>query len=506
MVNLSAHVLYHASRTPDRLAIIYEQERISYADLSDRVLRMAGWLQARGVQADQVVAVVMKNSTAFIEIALATSHIGAIFLPINFRLSAAEIDYIASNAEAVILFADEEFGPAVRDNAASVLVNVAAQSDSRMIAGDASMPPMTIRRPEDLFRLMYTSGTTDRPKGVMHTYDNYYWKSLDHIAALSLTADERLLVVGPLYHVGAFDLPGTAVLHLGGMMLIQRNFDEEQVLAAIQNEKLTGGWLAPVMVGRLLSHENASNYNLSSFRWALGGGEKTPEKRILAFSALFNKGRYIDAYGLTETCSGDTMMEAGYEIEKIGSTGRAMPHVAIRICDENGQPVAPGEDGEICLRGPKVTRGYWKEEAKTRQSFFGDWFRTGDVGHLDEDGFLFLTDRKKDMIISGGENIASSEVERVIFMLPAVADVAVIGLPDACWGECVAAVVVLQSGHSLDLPTLTAFCRTHMASFKVPKHLILRELLPRNPSGKVLKRVLRDELADMNLMSSKELA
>lgn len=499
MVNLSAHILYHASRTPDRPAIIYEQQRVSYADLADRVLRMAGWLQARGIGPDQVVAVVMKNSTAFIEIALAASHIGAIFLPVNFRLSAGEIAYIADNAEAVLLFADEEYATAVQEIPAAVLVDAAAQSDSRLLSGDPAADAdaaMVIRRPEDMFRLMYTSGTTDRPKGVMHTYDNYYWKSLDHIAALSLTADERLLVVGPLYHVGAFDLPGTAVLHLGGMMLIQRNFDEEAVFAAIESERLTGAWLAPVMVGRLLTHENAGDYDLGSFRWAIGGGEKTPEKRIRAFGELFRNGRYVDAYGLTETCSGDTMMEAGREIEKIGSTGRAMPHVAIRICDEHGNAVAAGEDGEICLRGPKVTCGYWKEEAKTRQSFFGDWFRTGDVGHLDAEGFLYLTDRKKDMIISGGENIASSEVERVIFMLPEVADVAVIGLPDSRWGECVAAVVVLQSGRSLDLPTLAAFCRTHMASFKVPKHLILRELLPRNPSGKVLKRVLRDELAD----------
>lgn len=495
MVNLSAHILYHASRTPDRLAIIYERQRITYSELAERVLRMAGWLQARGVGPDQVVAVVMKNSTAFIEIALAASHIGAIFLPVNFRLSAGEIEYITGNADAVLLLADEEYAATVAGIADTVLVTAAAQADSRALSQAAAIPAMVLRRPGDLFRLMYTSGTTDRPKGVMHTYENYYWKSLDHVAALSLTAEERLLVVGPLYHVGAFDLPGTAVFHLGGMMLIQRNFDEAEVFAAIATERLTGAWLAPVMVGRLLSYQAAGDYDLNSFRWAIGGGEKTPEKRIRAFSELFRCGRYVDAYGLTETCSGDTMMEAGREIEKIGSTGRAMPHVDIRICDDHGNPLASGEDGEICLRGPKVASGYWKEEAKTRQSFFGDWFRTGDVGYLDSEGFLYLTDRKKDMIISGGENVASSEVERIIFMMPEVADVAVIGLPDSRWGESVAAVVVLQAGCCLDLPTLAAFCRAQMASFKVPKHLILRELLPRNPSGKVLKRVLREELA-----------
>lgn len=495
MVNLSAHILYHASRTPDRLALIYEQQRISYAALADRTLRLAGWLQDRGVAAGAVVAVVMKNSAAFIEIALATSHIGAVFLPINFRLSAAEIDYIVGNAGAALVLVDAECAPALAQIGSVVAVSDAAQRDSRVLSGAAAPAAMALRQPGDLFRLLYTSGTTDRPKGVMHTYDNYYWKSLDHITALGLSADDRLLVVGPLYHVGAFDLPGTAVLQLGGMLLIQRNFDEAEVLAAIETERLTGAWFAPVMMGRLLAYQGPRQYDLSSFRWAVGGGEKTPEHRIRAFTELFRDGRYVDAYGLTESCSGDTMMEAGREIEKIGSTGRALAHVAIQICDPWGDPVAAGEEGEICLRGPKVTLGYWRDEAKTRQSFSDGWFRTGDVGHLDADGFLFLTDRKKDMIISGGENIASSEVERVIFMMPEVADVAVIGIPDPQWGECVAAIVVVHQGASLDLVTLMAFCRTQLASFKVPKHLFLRDALPRNPSGKILKRVLRDELA-----------
>jgi fatty-acyl-CoA synthase len=216
--------------------------------------------------------------------------------------------------------------------------------------------------------------------------------------------------------------------------------------------------------------------------------------RIRAFSDYFKNARYIDAYGLTETCGGDTFMEAGREIEKIGSTGRAIAHVEIEIRDDAGDRLAPGENGEICLRGPKVTKGYWKDPQKTASAFFGDWFRTGDVGYLDKDGFLYLTDRKKDMIISGGENIASSEVERVIYELPQVREVAVIGLPDARWGEKPVAIVVLADGADLAMPDLTDHCRAHLAGFKVPKQLIIRDSLPRNPSGKVLKRILRAEL------------
>ena len=233
---------------------------------------------------------------------------------------------------------------------------------------------------------------------------------------------------------------------------------------------------------------------MSSLRWAIGGGEKTPEARIRAFSQYFTNARYIDAYGLTETCGGDTFMEPGLEIAKIGSTGRPVAHVEIEIRDDAGNRLAPGENGEICLRGPKVTPGYWKDPAKTAAAFFGDWFRSGDVGYLDDDGFLYLTDRKKDMIISGGENIASSEVERVIYELPQVREVAVIGMPDERWGERPVAVVVLADSTALELPDLTEHCRKRLASFKVPKQLIIRDSLPRNPSGKVLKRVLRAEL------------
>jgi fatty-acyl-CoA synthase len=350
------------------------------------------------------------------------------------------------------------------------------------------------RSPGDLMRLMYTSGTTDRPKGVMLTYENFYWKSADQTVALGLNADARLLVVGPLYHVGALDLPGITVLWHGGLLSIPRNFDAEQALAMIEVEKLNSAWLAPVMTTAILTCPNRHRYDVSSLKWAIGGGEKTPEVRIRAFSEFFENARYIDAYGLTETCGGDTFMEAGREIEKIGSTGRAIAHVDIEIRDEHGNRVPPGENGEICLRGPKVTKGYWKDPDKTASAFFGDWFRSGDIGYLDQDGFLYLTDRKKDMIISGGENVASSEIERVIYELPQVREVAVIGMPDKRWGEKPVAIVVVADGAALELSEVADHCRSRLASFKVPKALIIRDSLPRNPSGKVLKRVLRAEL------------
>ena len=494
MVALTAAVRFHARQTPQRDALVYGGERVTYGALWERSTRLAGMLAARGTVKGDVVAVLMKNSAAFIEIALAASHAGAVLLPINFRLAAEEVEYILGHAGAKLLFVDEELVSSAGGFEPRVVVDARAQK-GMLAQGSAPLERAAALASTDLFRLMYTSGTTDRPKGVIHTYNNYYWKCLDHVAALQLTAGDRLLVAGPLYHVGAFDLPGLAVLIAGGMLCVLREFDPEAALETIARERLTGSWMAPVMLNRLLAHPGRERFDLSSLRWLIGGGERTPEQRIREFTGLFRHGRYIDAYGLTESCAGDTLMEAGMEIAKIGSVGRAVPHVEIEIRDDAGRALPAGEPGEICLRGPKISPGYWREPAKTAASFFGDWFRTGDIGVLDGEEFLTLTDRKKDMIISGGENIASSEVERVLYGLAQVSEAAVIGLPDERWGERVVAVVVLRPGAQLSAENLAAHCRGHLAGFKVPKQLVVREALPRNPSGKVLKRTLRDELA-----------
>jgi acyl-CoA synthetase (AMP-forming)/AMP-acid ligase II len=420
--------------------------------------------------------------------------LGAVFLPINFRLARDECEYIVGNAEAKLVIADAEFEPIVAGLKQRVLLDDAAQRDAGALLGgkDVPLPAMRVRKPQDLYRLMYTSGTTDRPKGVMHSYENFYWKSMDHVMALGLSASDRILAVGPMYHVGAFDLPGVAVLWMGGTMHIHRDFDPEAVLADIARERINCAWFAPVMVSRMLALPTRDRHDVSSFRWCIAGGEKTPIARIREFTGLFKQARFIDGYGLTESCSGDTLMERGMEMARIGSTGRALAHVEVAI-REHGAVLPPRTEGEICLRGPKVTAGYWKDPQKTARSFEDGWFHTGDVGYLDEDGFLFITDRKKDMIISGGENIASSEVERVLFEFPGIAEVAVIGVPDPQWGERPVAIVVMQDGHAFDAKAMHEHCRRNLAGFKVPKDYYQRDLLPRNPSGKLLKRLLREE-------------
>lgn len=497
MQNLTAFIRFHATQRPDAIAVIYEGRRISYTELLDRGIAAGAWLQAQGIEAGDIVALLMKNSAGFLDLMLGASHIGAVLLPINYRLAAPEVAYIHDHAGVKLLLADEEFAELAGALPNTRLIDQSAQQDIRSLATLEDRPNIVRRTGADLYRLIYTSGTTDHPKGVIHRYDNFYWKAMDQSVALQQSNHDKLLIVGPMYHVGGIDLPGIGILWMGGTVVIHRDFEPEAALTTIQDEGITGVWFAPVMTNMILNHADRHRYDVSSLKWCIGGGERTPETRIREFTEFFPKARYIDAYGLTESVGGDTLMEAGREIEKIGSTGRAILHVELDIRDDDGVSLPPETGGEICLRGPKITEGYWRDPDRTAAAFHPDqWFRTGDVGHLDEDGFLFLTDRKKDMIISGGENIASSEVERVVYQMDGILEAAIIGLPDDRWGERVAAVVVPKPGITLNYDDVDIHCRAHLAGFKSPKELHVVDELPRNPSGKVLKRVLREQLGN----------
>lgn len=496
MLNLSAQLSFHARTRPQTEALIYGESRLDWSTLEQRVHQLAGGLSARGIGADSIVGLVMKNSSAVIELIYALSHVGAVCLPMNFRLSGEEIAYIANHAGVVMVVADAEFSAVLEGLDRPVLMlDTAAQTDPRQaLSGDPLVTPHP-RAGDDLMRLMYTSGTTDRPKGVTHTYDNFHYKNMDMILSMHLTAQDRLCMVGPLYHVGACDLPGMGVHMIGGTLVVLRDFDARQVVETIARERITGIWLAPVMTSGILALARDDLPDLTTLRWCIGGGDRTPEARIRDFGSVFANGRYVDGYGMTETVSGDTLMEPGREIEKIGSVGRPVSMVELEIRDDTGTSLPAGAVGEICMRGSKVTNGYWRDPERTAAAMHPDGFlRSGDMGYLDPEGFLFLTDRKKDMIISGGENIASSELERVLFLMPQVEDVAVIAKPDEKWGEVPMAVIVLQAGQTLTMEELDVFCRSHLAGFKCPKDMKLVSALPRNPSGKILKRVLRDEV------------
>ncbi|RLA15377.1 MAG: acyl-CoA synthetase, partial [Gammaproteobacteria bacterium] len=360
MVNTSVAVLWQARTNPERLAIVYKDQRISFADLADRLLKLADFLDKQGVRDGDIVAVLMLNSSSFLEIALAVSHLGAVFLPVNYRLAPEEVAYILNHAGAKYLFVDEELKDKADPAMTIFEVNEQAQVDSRALGGalNPALAKPARKEPNDLYRLMYTSGTTGHPKGVIHKYKNYYWKTIDHTMALGLDSNSKALVVGPMYHIGGLDLPGFSVLLHGGMLCILREYDPTAVFTAIEQEQLDCAWMAPVMLNGLFNLPDWQRFDRSSLRWSVGGGERTPESRIRAFTDLFPNARYIDGYGLTESFGGDTIMEPGYELKKIGSTGRAIAHVEVTIRDDKGQVVPANSEGEICLRGPKITSGY----------------------------------------------------------------------------------------------------------------------------------------------------
>ncbi|MET7335386.1 long-chain fatty acid--CoA ligase [Nonomuraea sp. NPDC005650] len=505
MYSLASVLDQHAARRPDKTVLTQGDRRLTGAELRNRVGALARGLLDLGVGRGDVVGILLHNHLEFLELVFAVNRIGAVFLPLNFRLAPAEWEYILRDAEAAAVVTESEFAGAIDDLAPSLSsLRHRVILDAPAPRGWTSYPALVEEnhgspRPEpvdvgedELQRLMYTSGTTSRPKGVRITHGNVIYKNLGQIIHLGLTHEDKTLVCGPLYHVGGLDLPALATWHAGGSLVLLRKFDAGDVLAAIARERPTNLWLAPAMVNAVLQQPRLSDCDTSSVRFIAGGGEKTPEPVVRRIMEAFPNAWFADAYGLTETVSGDTFLDREHTLTKIGSVGRPIPHVRVRVVDDEGRDVPPGTLGEIVLRGPKVFSGYWRDEAATNQAIRDGWFHTGDIGRLDEDGFLYIEDRKKDMIISGGENIATPEVERVLYEHPAVLEAAVVALAHERWGEVPRAFVVLRAGEKVTPAEIQEFCQARLARFKVPARVEITDQLPRTPSGKVLKRVLRD--------------
>ena len=494
----------NAERYPDKECLVGLGKRYTFQQLNDRVDSLAQGFLDLGLGKGDIIAVLLYNCCEYLEITFAVNKIGAVWLPLNFRLAGEEFHYILENAEAKALITEAEFVPVIsslRDGLPNLqhYVLVGDENPQGWLRYDeliddnrGAQPPHSEVNLDDLHRLMYTSGTTAHPKGVMLTYGNLYWKNIGHLLTFSLTEGDRTLVVGPLYHVGGMDLPGTGTLYVGGSLVILQRFDPVDVLKTIDQEKVTNLWLSPAMTIMLFQEPTFDQYDVSSVRFIIDGGEKMPAPLIKQFTEKFPNAWFADAYGLTETVSGDTFLAKDKMLHKIGSVGKPVPHLRVRVVDDDGRDVAPNELGEICLKGPKVFKGYWKNPEATTAAIKEGWFHTGDIGTMDEDGYLYIMDRKKDIIISGGENIASPEVERVIYELPAVLEVAVVGIPHPKWLEVPKAFVALKPESCLTAEEIIDYCSKKLAKFKVPKEIEFIDELPRTPSGKVLKRTLRD--------------
>jgi fatty-acyl-CoA synthase len=494
---------WNAEKDPDKESLIGLGKRQTYGELYERANSLAQGLKELGVQAGDVVAILLYNCCEYIEITFAVNQIGAVWLPLNFRLAGEEFQYILENAEAKVLITEPDLVPtisAIRGNLPHLEQGIVLgphvtegwlDYEKILNRNRGARPPHAEVTLEDLHRLMYTSGTTARPKGVMLTYGNLYWKNIGHILSFGITHEDRTLVVGPLYHVGGMDLPATGTLYAGGSLVILRKFDPIAVLEAMDREKVTNLWLSPAMTIMLFNQRDFDKYDVSSVRFIIDGREKMPATLIKRFKEKFPNAWFADAYGLTETVSGDTFLRKDRMLDKIGSVGKPVPHLRVRVVKDDGRDARPNELGEICLKGPKVFKGYWKNPEATAEALRDGWFHTGDIGTLDQDGYLYIMDRKKDLIISGGENIASPEVERVIYEIPAVLEAAVVGISDPKWLEVPKAYVVTKPGEHLSKEDVIEHCLKKLAKFKVPKDVEFIDGLPRTPSGKVLKRELR---------------
>ncbi len=511
MFNLARSLDRNADRAPHEDAVIFRDSRLTHLELLDRVSALASALVEAGIGTGDIVALLLGNRPEFLESALAVNRIGAAFLPLNVRLAEPEIDYITGHSGASAIVTEPDYAAlaaAVGSRMASpwTVVTVGKNRDGDVPGTDyesllgahrgAAVPAADVRE-SDLHRLMYSSGTTAHPKGVPITYGNFYWKTIGHVAEFGISAADRTLMAGPMYHVGAFDLPGIGTWWVGGSLVILPRFDVPDLLAAVERDRPTNVWLAPAMVNATLSAITQSpelgRRSTASIRFITGGGEKTPVTLIERLLAAFPGARFADAYGLTETVSGDTFNDEAHMLSKIGSVGKPVVGLEVGILHPDGSPAEPGSQGEIALRGPKVVASYWKNPEATAAAFTDDgWFRTGDIGHRDSDGYLYIDDRQKDMIISGGENVASSEVERVLYECDAVLEAAAVAMPDERWGEVPRAFVVLRPGQQITEQALIAHCRSRLAGFKTPKQVVFLDALPRTPSGKVLKRELRE--------------
>ena len=508
-VNWFGVLAHHARATPDKAMTVFEDTTTTYAEMATNSAALSAGLRSRGIGAGDVVALLSYNCPEFLETVFAANHLGGIAMPINWRLAAPEVRYILEHSEARVLVCDEALvelaTEATRGMEATVVRLCIADAasdgweplaDVRRAGAGTTVAPWAVATADDVHRLMYTSGTTGRPKGVMLTHANLAWKNLAHLVEFGFTSADLGLACGPLYHVGALDLTTTTLIAAGATVILHRAFDAAAVVDELERSRVSTVWLAPAMVNAIMALPDVEQRDLSSVRVIINGGEKMPIPLIERIQRTFPSAWFADAYGLTETVSGDTFLDRDSIVTKLGSVGRPCLHLELDVWDEHHNPVAPGERGEIVLRGPKVFKGYWKNPEATAEAFAGGWFHTGDIGVRDEDGYLFIVDRIKDMIVSGGENIAGSEVERVLYEHPAVLEVAVVARPDERWGEVPVAYVALRADAGADAEAVTEeelieHCRTQLAKFKVPKAVTFIDALPRNPSGKVLKRELR---------------
>ena len=500
---IARNARFHGGRD----ALLQDGRRLTHRAYADRVHRLANALGAHGLARGGRFCVLAHNRIEYLELYGAAEAGSFVIVPLNWRLAPAELAEVLRDAEPAMIFVEARF--------AATLDAALAQTDLRPIRfsfdaeadgaapyealfdGAAATAPETPPAPDDLAWIIYTSGTTGKPKGAMWTHGAL----LSAAATIACQAGERptdrILVSMPLFHVGA-RIEWLAVAYMGGAACLLERFDTEAAFAAIQRERLTMAHLAPVMVKRLVEDPRRSAYDLSSLVRVHYGSAPVPEEELRRAVAAFGP-IFTQVYGMTEHLPSSILLPyqqhldgTPEEVARLASAGQPFPGTDVRLLHDSGNEVDEGGVGEIVVRSPGMMSGYWRKPGETRETIRDGWLHTGDIGRFDRDGYLFIVDRKKDMIVSGGENVYSREVEDVLLTHPAVAEVAVIGVPDPRWGESVKAVVVVREAGAVTEDGLIAHCAQRIASYKKPRSIEFRDALPRLPHGKVDKKALRE--------------
>ncbi|HSV40004.1 MAG TPA: long-chain-fatty-acid--CoA ligase [Nocardioidaceae bacterium] len=493
-------------QTPDEVMTIFGDRTRTFREVADRVARLAGALTDLGVGSGDRVAILSLNSDRYHECLLAIPWADAVMTPVNIRWSAAEVAYSLEDSESKVLVVDDTFAamlPALRERYPALKTVIHAGEGStpegclsfeELVA--AASPIEDARRSGDeLAGIFYTGGTTGLPKGVMLSHTNMVTQNLGFMASRAfLGAGTRFLHAAPMFHLADLAGWGGQVL-LGGTHVIVPAFDPVAVAKAIEQHRVTDVLLVPTMIQVLVDHPAVKELDLSSLERVVYGASTIPEALLRRAMSTLPQTSFIQGYGMTELAAVATIL--GADEHRAGgrllrSAGRAAPHVELRIVDEAGATVPAGTVGEVTVSGPNVMLGYWNRPEETAAALRGGWMHTGDGGYLDEEGYLFIVDRLKDMIVTGGENVYSAEVENAIASHPAVASCAVIGVPDEEWGERVHAVVVCRPDQTVSLDELRAHTKDLIASYKAPRGVDVVEALPVSAAGKILKRELRE--------------
>lgn len=494
-----------AATRPDKTAIVElaSGRSHSYQGLNQRAEALAGWLQKQGAGPRTRVAILAHNCAEFFELEFACGKIGAIAVPLNWRLTEPELAYILNDCTPQVLLHDATLSQLAgnlqtrcRIDALLAIDEGSPDSSYERALAEAFPCHPVLSTHDDIAMIMYTSGTTGHPKGAEITHGMNFYNCVNLGIPARISPDTVQLVVLPLFHTGGMNCYANPVLHAGGQIFLMREFDPGAALRVLGDAALgvTHIFAVPAPYQFMMQHPEFADTDLSRLQLAGVGGAPCAEAILTTW---MNRGvDMVQGWGMTETSPGGTALDAGDAVRKLGSAGKPLMHTEVKIVNEAGDSVARDEVGELLIKGPNVTPGYWNNPQATEEAFIDGWLKTGDAARFDDEGFIYIVDRWKDMYISGGENVYPAEVENVLYQLPEVAEAAIVGVPDPRWGETGLAALVLKPEAMLNEEAVIAHCLANLAKFKIPKQVVFIEALPRNATGKVLKRELRGQFVD----------